>query len=257
MRLFAAAMVLLVIVCAPFLRGQDNYEIQVYGSETQQPGTAMLELHSNYTIDGSEEVVDGVYPTKSALHETVELTFGLTSYFELGSYLFTSARSGDGWQIIGSHIRPRVRAPEEWDWPVGASLSFEVGYQRPEFSVDTWSIELRPIIDKQFGNWYISFNPTTDISVKGLNQSQGFEFSPNLKFAYTIIKEVTAGIEYYGSLGPVTGFDPGNDQQHQIFPSIDLDLSPQWEINAGLGWGITPATDHLIAKIILGRRFGI
>ena len=29
---------------------QDNYEIQVYGSETVSIGKTMVELHSNYTI---------------------------------------------------------------------------------------------------------------------------------------------------------------------------------------------------------------
>ena len=61
--------------------------------------------------------------------------------------------------------------------------------------------------------------------------------------------------EYYGSVGPVTGFDAVSQQQHQIFPAIDLNIAPQWEINFGLGVGLTGATDHLIAKMILGYRF--
>ena len=36
--------------------GQDNYEIQVYGSDTVAPQTTMLELHSNFTADGSKAV---------------------------------------------------------------------------------------------------------------------------------------------------------------------------------------------------------
>jgi hypothetical protein len=58
-----------------------------------------------------------------------------------------------------------------------------------------------------------------------------------------------------GSVGPVTGFDAVPQQQHQIFPAIDLNVAPQWEINFGLGVGLTGATDHLIAKMILGYRF--
>jgi len=51
------------------------------------------------------------------------------------------------------------------------------------------------------------------------------------------------------------GFDPISQQQHQIFPTIDLNLSPKWEVNFGLGVGLTGSTDHLIAKMILGYRF--
>jgi hypothetical protein len=68
-------------------------------------------------------------------------------------------------------------------------------------------------------------------------------------------KKITAGLEYYGSVGPVTGFLALNEQQHQIFPAIDLNLSPKWEVNFGLGVGVTRATDHLIAKMIIGYRF--
>src|ERR1700690_541309 len=42
---------------------QDNYEIQVYGYDLVDPGHTMVELHSNFTIDGSKETSDGVYPT--------------------------------------------------------------------------------------------------------------------------------------------------------------------------------------------------
>src|SRR3989442_9897781 len=40
----------------------------------------------------------------------------------------------------------------------------------------------------------------------------------------------------------------------QILPAIDLNLSRKWEVNFGLGVGMTRSTDHLIAKMILGYR---
>jgi len=36
---------------------------------------------------------------------------------------------------------------------------------------------------------------------------------------------------------------------------VDLDLGPKWEFNAGVGFGLTPSTDQLIIKMILGYRF--
>jgi hypothetical protein len=41
-------------------------------------------------------------------------------------------------------------------------------------------------------------------------------------------------------------------QQQQIFAVTGLNVSPKWEINFGVG---VSATDHLIVKGILGRRF--
>lgn len=235
---------------------QDNYEIQVYGAETVEPKHTMVELHSNFTISGSKEIVDGMIPTEHAFHETLEITQGITSWFETGFYVFSSINRGYGWQWVGDHIRPRVRAPEEWHLPVGLSISFEFGYQRPEFSPDTWTIEIRPIIDKQIGKWYLSFNPTIDRSFHGPSVSQGLVFSPNFKAGYDVTKRINMGLEYYGSLGPITGFDPLQNQQQQIVPAMDLNLGPNWEFNIGVGVGVTRGTDHLLIKMILGRRFG-
>jgi hypothetical protein len=238
-----------------YAAAQDNYEIQVYGYDTVEPGTTMVELHSNYTISGSKVVTDGIAPTEHAWHETIEITQGVTPWFETGFYIFTSARNGSGWEWVGDHIRPRFRAPESWHWPVGVSLSNEIGYQRRKFSVDTWTWEMRPIIDKQLGPWYLSFNPTFDKALHGPNASQGFSFSPNAKVSFNINPKVALGLEYYASYGPVGNFDPLHDQQQQFFPAIDLNVSPAWEINFGVGVGVTHGTDHLIAKAILGRRF--
>jgi hypothetical protein len=246
---------LLALLCVSSLSAQDNYEIQVYGSDLVSPHATMLELHSNFTFQGSKEIVNGVLPTNHALHETVEITHGFSDWFETGFYVFTSAKNGYGLDWVGDHIRPRVAIPEKWKWPVGLSLSAEVGYQRPTYSEDKWTVELRPIIDKKTGRWYWAFNPTFDKSLQGLNAGKGWDFSPNVKIAYDFTPKVTGGLEYYGSLGPVTNIDPISDQQQQILPAIDLNLSPKWEINFGVGVGVTRGTDHLLVKSIIGYRF--
>ncbi len=236
-------------------RAQDNYEIQVYGSDTVQRGATMFELHSNFIPEG-HPASGSLRPTDHALHETVEITHGWNNWFETGFYIFTYAHGDFGWQYVGAHLRPRVRAPESWHWPVGVSVSTEIGYQRPLFSVDTWTFELRPIIDKKLGPWYLAFNPTLEKSLVGANAGKPFEFSPNAKLSYDINRKVAVGLEYYGALGPIGNFDPLAQQEQQIFPTLDLDLSPNWEFNTGVGLGTTRSTERLILKLILGYRFG-
>ena len=236
-------------------RAQDNYEIQVYSYETVAPRSTMVEIHSNFTVNGSKTVQDGMLPTNHAEHETLEITQGITDWAEVGFYVFTSIQPDSGWQWVGDHIRPRVRIPEKWHWPVGISLSQEIGYQRAAFSPDTWTWEIRPIIDKKIGRWYLSFNPALDRSFHGPGVNQGVGFSPNFKFSYDFTKKIAGGLEYYASYGSLAGFDPLRDQQQQLFPTIDVDFGPQWEFNFGVGVGATRSTDHLIVKCILGRRF--
>ena len=239
-------------------RAQGNFEIQVYGSETVASGATMVELHANSAILGSTQVEDGVLPTQRAAHATLEITHGWTAWFETGFYLFTSVQTlspDEGYWFVGSHLRPRVRAPEEWHLPVGLSLSLEVGWQQRRFSPDTWTLEIRPIIDKQIGRWYFAVNPAFEQSLKGPGTKTGIEFSPSAKVGYDLTKVVSPGIEYYGTLGPVGAFAPASQQQHQLYAVVDLNVDPRWEMNFGVGAGLTQATDKLIVKMILGRRF--
>lgn len=237
------------------VHAQDNYEIQVYSSEMEKPGTTMLELHSNFTAQGSTTSRDGLVPTNHAVHETLEVSHTFTDWLETGVYVFSSIQPDGGWQWVGSHIRPRFTVPESWHWPIGVSLGQEVGYQRRQFSENTWTYELQPILDRKLGPWYLSFNPTFDRALHGSDVHRGFEFSPNAKASYDITKKISAGLEYYGSLGPATEFLPLKNQHHQFFPCVDLDVSPKWELNFGVGFDPNHASDHMIVKFIVGRRF--
>ncbi|HWD87766.1 MAG TPA: hypothetical protein VG367_06535 [Mucilaginibacter sp.] len=245
----------LLVLTTLVLRAQDNYEIQVYGSETVDSGHTMVELHSNYTFNGSTAIVDGQLPTNHVFHETIEITHGWTPWFETGFYIFNSLGNDGRTAYVGSHIRPRFAAPVEWKWPVGVSISFEFGFQKKEFSANTSTLEIRPIVDKKIGGWYFSVNPTLDQSFAGPDEHRGLIFSPNVKWSYDVSKVVALGMEYYGSVGPLLHYDPIEDEQHQIFGAIDLNTDPKWEFNAGLGIGLTNSTDKGIFKIIIGRRF--
>lgn len=247
--------VIAVVFFSSLARAQDNYEIQVYGSDLVAPRSTMVEIHSNFTVSGSKTVIDGMLPTNHAEHETLELTQGFNDWAEVGFYVFSSIQSDGGWQWVGDHIRPRVRAPERWHWPVGVSLSTEFGYQRAAFSPDTWTWEIRPIVDRKIGRWYLDFNPALDRSFHGPSVNKGVEFSPNAKFSFDVTKKIAAGLEYYASYGSLAGFDPLRDQQQQFFPAVDVDFAPEWEFNFGVGVGVTHSTDHLIVKCIVGRRF--
>src|SRR4029077_13968599 len=68
---------------------QENFEIQVYGSETVAPGSTMVELHSNVAAVGTTRTENDVLRTQGAFHETLEITQGWTSWIETGFYVFT------------------------------------------------------------------------------------------------------------------------------------------------------------------------
>jgi len=236
------------------MRAQGNYEVQVYASELVPKGVTIFELHSNFTAKGTKGTVDGVLPTHHAMHETVEITHGFNQWFETGFYQFTSVQPDGSWKWVGTHIRPRVAIPERYKLPVGLSLSTEFGYQRPNFSKDTWTWEIRPIIDKQVGMLYLGFDPTFGKSFHGPSRDAGYEFEPNFKLSYDLLKRIAMGFEYYGAYGSFGNIYAFREQEHMFLPAIDVDFGPQWEFNFGIGVGVTGSTDHLLIKAILGYR---
>jgi hypothetical protein len=245
-----------VMAWSHIARAQDNYEIQVYGAELVPRGATMVELHSNYTFRNSDDSTPGVRSSRHAMHETIEITHGFSEWLEVGVYVFTSADPRVGWQWVGDHLRPRVSVPERWHWPVGVSLSQEIGYQRRAYSEDTWTWEIRPIVDTRVGRAYVSLNPVIDRSLKGPGAGAGFGFSPNALVSFVVTSRVTVALEYYGAFGPISDLTPLDRSAQQVFPAVDIDFGPEWEFNAGVGVGLTPATDRLLAKVILGRRLG-
>ncbi len=244
----------ILMLCGLQTLAQDNYEIQVYASPTQAKGSTMFELHSNYTFNGTTQVMKGVTPSYHSLHETLEITTGLTSFFETGVYLFTNYTPGYGYQIVGMHLRPRAMAPASWGIPFGLSLSLEIGYQKAAYAEDTWSLEIRPILDKQWGNLYVSFNPTLGIALKSQYNSTVPTFEPNVKVSYNVSQKTALGIEYYGDMGSINHLDPGPQQNHALFIAYDLQNNSKWELNIGAGFGLTPAADPFVFKIITGRK---
>lgn len=245
----------LLCLMAPFCAiSQENYEIQVYGSPTMTKGQTIFELHSNFTAQGGKDIVKGVLPSWHSWHETIEITHGITNNFELGFYLFTNYTPQHGFKVIGSHIRPRIAAPEKWKLPVGLSLSAEIGWQNQEYSAETFSMEIRPIIDKTIGKWYLCLNPTLGVAFQAIEKPSAPAFAPNIKVSYAASPKMSIGTEYYGDLGPLNQFDKLPEQNHALFLVADLYLNPMWEVNFGPGFGLTDATDGLVIKLLLGRR---
>ncbi|MEP7321452.1 MAG: hypothetical protein ABI761_06015, partial [Saprospiraceae bacterium] len=187
-------------------------------------------------------------------HETIEITTGLAKNFELGFYLFTNVTAGHGFQFVGTHIRPRITAPLSWGLPVGISLSTEIGYQKAAYSDETWNIEIRPIVDKQWDKFYAAFNPTMGISLSGVSGKHTPAFEPNVKLAYQFFKTTNLGLEYYGGMGYINNFDPLRDQSHAMYLVYDLTGNVKWELNIGAGLGLTQSTEKFVAKILVGRR---
>jgi hypothetical protein len=241
--------VILFILMAGSVKAQDNYEIQVYPAPTTEKGYTLFELHSNFTPVGNKQYSDKIFPSDKIFHETLEITHGFSDFFELGIYFFNAIGSDGRTGYAGSHIRPRFSIPEKAGLPVGLSLSFEMGYQRTGFFDNHWLFEIHPIVDKNFGIFYFSVNPTFDWNI----DRHDFEFNPAMQITGQIFKKADLGFEWYSGYGPVTQFVPWDEQHQTLFLVTNINFGSRWEFNAGIGRGLNPSTDPWIIKCIIGR----
>ncbi len=228
------------------LKAQETYEVQVYSSPTTLKNTTIFELHSNISPTGPKNETNFNHP----IHETMEITTGITDNFELGFYLFDRINEGTI-NYMGSHIRPRITVPTSWNWYFGTSLSLEGGFiKNPITNVYDADYEIRPIFDKTIGKNYFSLNPTLD----GSFNTNEVSFSPNIKYAYGVNAKYSLGLEYYGSTGNPFKWDKYDVQTHQFYLVTDLYLDKKHEFEFGIGHGTTISSDVWNVKLILGQR---
>ena len=230
-------------------RAQDPFEIQVYEYETVPKGRWNLETHLNYVSKGTTTWEGPMAPTEGQFHTTFELTRGITDNFELAGYLLFGSYMGGSFQWAGARIRPRVSAPKEWSWTIGVSLSVEVGFPVKVFEENGTTLEIRPILEKKFGDWQIDFNPVVGTALSGPGKGE-WDFEPGLRVAYEVSKKLDLSVEYYGAI-PFSGGEP----VHQIYPGADIHLSEDVVLNVGAGWGLTDAGNQFVWKMRLGALF--
>lgn len=243
-----------IILCIPiFTLAQADNEIQVYSSPITPKGVTFIELHQNYTFEGSQYLTD-----KNSAHwlnETVEITRGLGGNFELGFYTFTGISPDGKFEYLGNHIRPRYTVPASWGWKVGASLSMEIGFIKPDGeSKYVMDGELRPIIDKTIGKLYLGFNPNIGFVFTGPDKHA--EIEPQFKTYYNLHDKFGLGIEYYSSLGTFSHIESTSYQAHILGPMFNLLSSPNWELETGFLFGLTPNSNQNIFKLLIGKRLG-
>jgi hypothetical protein len=64
-------------------------------------------------------------------------------------------------------------------------------------------------------------------------------------------ENLAVGLEYYTDLGPLRNFSTFNEQQHNLYAVVDFKIG-RFDVNAGVGYGLTPGSDRLMYKMIIG-----
>lgn len=233
-------------LCAP---ASASDEIQVYNAEIARPGQFSLEWHSNYAINGRKtpDFNGGLMP-HHLLEGTPELAYGVTSWYEVGLYIpYAIDRYGDFYSD-GFKIRQLFAVPDAGKRDFFYGVNFEFSYTTPKFSETRFASEIRPIIGFRKGEYEFIINPIIDV---GFGSGGDVEFFPAARLAKKFGEDFSLGVEYYGGYGPFGRFLPLSEQQQNIFGVVDFKLG-RFDVNAGLGYGMTQGSDRFLAKLIIG-----
>jgi hypothetical protein len=255
------AVAALALAAAAPAAAVDPFEIQVYGPDLNEPGQFSAELHLNFTFQGSSvPAYPGQVPALHSGHYTLEPAIGVTEWLELGAYLQTLSAPGFGYRWGGFKLRAKMIVPQRLTGQFFVGLNVEVG-RVPSWVEDAaWGTEFRPILGWSDGLFLVDVNPILGCALDGPDAFR-VDFSPAAKVAVNTQLGFSVGVEYYGELGYLSGIYPASQQQHLLFAVLDL-VAPRgkpdfdWELNLGVGFGLTSATDQqLIVKAIVGRAF--
>ena len=230
----------------------DPFEIQVYDATANAPGTPGLELHLNTVPSGTRDAPPPELPAHHQSHFTLEPSLGVRPWWELGGY-FQMALTGDGsFRYAGVKLRSKfVTVPSfHREWRLG--LNFELSRVPEAFEPDRWGGEVRPMAVWENEHWLLAVNPIVEVSLAGAGAKAGPSFAPALMAKFKIRDAVALGVEYYADLGPIAAPVPLKRQEQYLFEAIDLLSIPHFELNAGVGEGLTDASNGLIVKVILG-----
>jgi hypothetical protein len=226
-------------------------EIQVYDAEIAEPGVFNLMVHNNYTVSGltTPRFPGGLVPNHT-LNGVPEWAYGVTPWFEQGLYLpLYSDSSNLGPVLNGFKVRELFVVPDAAKQTFFYGINFEFSYNAAHWDPNRYTQEIRPIIGWHLGKFDLIVNPILDNSYMGF---KNLDFAPSARVAYNISDKWAVAIEEYADFGVIQHFLPGDQQSHQLFAVVDYKGEPV-NVEAGLGFGLTPASDGLVAKLMISR----
>jgi hypothetical protein len=245
------AAALLSLALAQPARATD--EIQVYNAGIAAPGQFTIQQHLNYVGLGSKDApFAGGLVSNHSLNGTPEFAYGVTDWWELGLYLPFSVQDGrfysDSFKLRTLFVTPHA---DQQNFFYG--VNFELSNETPPFAQTRWALEIRPIIGIRNAEYEFIVNPIVDI---GFGKYGEADFAPAARLARKFGDDLYFGLEYYSDFGKIGDFSKLADQQHTLFAVTDFKAGV-FDVDLGVGFGLTPGSDRFVVKSIIGYAFPV
>ena len=216
------------------------------------PGQFGVDVHNNYVFSGSSvPSYPGQQPPANVYRLTPEFYYGLTDTVELGLYVLASEAHSNVY-VDGGKVRVKYIAPHDKDEGPFWGANLEIGRTDQRVSPTPWNAELKGILGYRTGPWTLAVNPNLDWSLSSGGGPVTFDL--DAKVAYAVNAKTQIGFESYNELGPVSHLGPLNENSKALFAVIDHEFE-RFDLNFGIGRGLTHEADHWVLKFIIGTHF--
>jgi len=245
-----AGLALSAIVARP---AEATDEIQVYNAGIAAPGQFTIQQHLNYVPLGVKQPpFPGGLISNNSINGTPEFAYGVTDWWEVGLYLPFAIKDqqflSDAFKLRTLFVSPNA---EQRNFFYG--VNFEFSNTMPRFSQSRFGLEIRPIIGVRNADWEFIVNPIVDVSFGKYGEA---DFTPAARVARKLAPDTFVGLEYYSDFGKIGNFSGLADQQHTLFAVTDFKLGV-FDVDFGVGYGLTPASDRWVVKTIVGYAFPV
>jgi hypothetical protein len=243
-----------MLVCAlPGIAWAQGDEIQVYDGGLASVGVFNLTLHNNFTPNGLKTpAFSGAVVSDKSWNGVPEWAYGVTRWFEAGLYLPLYSRDKDmGWGLDGFKLRTLFAVPDGDNRKFVYGANMEFSFNATRWDTTRFTSEIRPIVGWHFRSVDLIVNPIVDTAYDGL---KNLEFVPATRIAFTVDPKWQIALEHYADFGRVSDFLPLGEQSHQIFGVVDT-TAGKLDVEFGVGFGLTDASDKVTVKLILSGDF--
>jgi len=228
-------------------------EIQVYNAGIAAPGQFTIQQHLNYVALGIKDPpFPGGLVSHNSINGTPEFAYGVTDWWEVGLYLPFAIQDqrfmSDSFKLRTLFVSPNA---DQRNFFYG--VNFEFSNTTPKFSQSRFGLEIRPIIGVRNADYEFIVNPIVGI---GFGKYSEEHFTPAARLARKLGPDLFVGLEYYADFGQIGSFGKLDDQQHTLFAVTDFKLGV-FDVNFGVGYGLTPASDRWVVKTIVGYAFPV
>lgn len=232
-------------------------DFKVYGYSTPGQGEVELSYWVDYFVKGNN--LPYPYFSKDVdkdklWRHTIEVEYGVTDRWTLAYYADFEQPNNEDFKYVQSRaVFLRYRLFEQGQRFFDTTVYFE--YYLPYHSYsENEKLETRIILEKSVGPIQIKLNPIFDKHLSG-EVEEGLEFEYAAGVYLKGLGAIKPGLEFFGKMGEIGSLKSPNEQQYFIFPVIKAVLSKHFDIDLGVGFGLTEQSDDLVVKGIFSYAY--